>query len=462
MEFDHSTDTISPDNQTVLTIGGTGALVLPAGTTAQRPAATNGVLRYNSDTQSLDFAINGVFQTIRGATTIAATEITAAGTTQGTATAITAATNNVTTVAASTGVILPVPFAGDEVVVVNNGANALNVYPQSGSTIGDLASNAPSVLAVGRVLTLRAVTATLWEIVSDTGASGGGAVSSVTGTTNQVTVAPTTGATVVSLPSTLIAPGTVQATGSFIAGTNTNSLTSTTGTSMVIEPGAATTTTSIGNTVTVQGGDGGTTSGTGGNVSIVGGTPTSGQGGTVFVAAANGVGTNQSGGNVVITAGDRTGTGTAGVINLVIPATGELQINGTAGTSLQVLTSQGSVLPPVWRTAPGRTYTFGGTGTPTIGNDKTPWIRVMTAGTSVSAAAIAKVAPSGGSFVVSVLRSSDGGTTFPTTVTTLTMTAGTKVTTTTPSTALAVGDLLRLDVTSVNGAADWNVELVAQ
>lgn len=331
MEFDHSTDTISPDDQAVITFGGTGAIVLPAGTTAQRPSAANGVIRYNSDTSSLDFVINGAYQTIRGVTTIAATGISAAGTNQGTATAITAALNNVTTVGSGQGVILPVPLAGDEVVVINNGANALNVYPQSGSTIDDLASNAPSVLAVGKVLTLRAVSSTLWEISGDTGASGGGAVSSVTGTANQVTVSPTTGATVVSLPSTIIAPGTVQATGSFIAGTNTNSLTSTTGTSMVVKPGAAATTTSIGNTVTVQGGDGGTTSGAGGNVSVVGGAPTSGQGGTVFIAAGNGIGTNQSGGNTTITAGSQTGTGTAGNVSITA---GQMIAAGTPGTVL--------------------------------------------------------------------------------------------------------------------------------
>jgi hypothetical protein len=202
MEFDHSTDTISPDDQPVLTIGGTGALVLPAGTTAQRPAATSGALRYNSDTQSLDFAINGAFQTLRGATNIAATNIIAAGTTQGTATAITAVTNNVTTVASGTGVILPIPYAGDEVVVVNNGANTLNVYPQSGSTISDLATNTPSVLAVGKVLTLHAVTTTLWEISSDTGTSGGAITLTGDVTGSGTTSITTTLATVNSSPQT--------------------------------------------------------------------------------------------------------------------------------------------------------------------------------------------------------------------------------------------------------------------
>lgn len=107
-------------------------------------------------------------------------------------------------------------------------------------------------------------------------------------------------------------------------------------------------------------------------------------------------------------------------------------------------------------------FTFGGTGVPTTGTDKTPWIRVMSSGlTCVSAALVAKTAPSGGSFVVSILRSANGGSTFTTTVSTLTLTTGNTVVTGVPTTALAVGDLLRLDITSVNGAADWSVELRA-
>lgn len=42
--------------------------------------------------------------------------------------------------------------------------------------------------------------------------TGGGAVSSVTGTTNEVTASPTTGAVVLTIPSTFIAPGSIEAT----------------------------------------------------------------------------------------------------------------------------------------------------------------------------------------------------------------------------------------------------------
>jgi hypothetical protein len=50
MDFDFTTETITPDSTNVLTIGGTGGIELSIGTTAQRPvSAVNGTLRYNTD-----------------------------------------------------------------------------------------------------------------------------------------------------------------------------------------------------------------------------------------------------------------------------------------------------------------------------------------------------------------------------------------------------------------------------
>ncbi len=47
MDFDYTSETITPDQTTVLTINGTGSIVLPTGTTAQRVNNT-GALRWNS------------------------------------------------------------------------------------------------------------------------------------------------------------------------------------------------------------------------------------------------------------------------------------------------------------------------------------------------------------------------------------------------------------------------------
>jgi hypothetical protein len=51
MDFDFSTETITPDTTNLLTIGGTGGLELPVGTTGERPVSglVNGTMRYNTD-----------------------------------------------------------------------------------------------------------------------------------------------------------------------------------------------------------------------------------------------------------------------------------------------------------------------------------------------------------------------------------------------------------------------------
>lgn len=63
-------------------------------------------------------------------------------------------------------------------------------------------------------------------VVSGTGSacgSGGGAVNSVTGTTNEITASPTSGAVVLSIPSTFIAPGSIASTTSMTVGGLTTS-----------------------------------------------------------------------------------------------------------------------------------------------------------------------------------------------------------------------------------------------
>jgi len=78
-----------------------------------------------------------------------ASGLTATGSTQGTALAITANFNQFTTVAASTGAVLPALSSspqlgvtnGDSIEVFNAGANALAVYPPSGSSINGLSAN---------------------------------------------------------------------------------------------------------------------------------------------------------------------------------------------------------------------------------------------------------------------------------------------------------------------------------
>lgn len=89
--------------------------------------------------------------------------ITAAGSTQGTATVLPARmAYNVTTVAASTGVLLPASVSGAEVAVANNGANALLIYPATGEKINALSTNAGFSAATGTVTILYCFTAGQW------------------------------------------------------------------------------------------------------------------------------------------------------------------------------------------------------------------------------------------------------------------------------------------------------------
>ncbi len=76
------------------------------------------------------------------------TAMSGAGSSQSDATEINAAFNVFTTVAASTGAVLPSCDIGDSVWVFNNtGTNALTVYPDSSSTINQLSANTGVLIA---------------------------------------------------------------------------------------------------------------------------------------------------------------------------------------------------------------------------------------------------------------------------------------------------------------------------
>jgi len=80
--------------------------------------------------------------------------LTATGSTQATALPLTTPSNEITTVAASTGVILPAAggrvSAGDIVAVYNQGANSLSVYPPVGGKIALGSTNAAFAVGSGK------------------------------------------------------------------------------------------------------------------------------------------------------------------------------------------------------------------------------------------------------------------------------------------------------------------------
>lgn len=79
--------------------------------------------------------------------------IAAAGSAQSTATLLSNANNIVTTVAAGSGVRLPVTpvvSANDRLHVANHGVNTLVVYPPSGGKLGTASTNVPAMIAPGK------------------------------------------------------------------------------------------------------------------------------------------------------------------------------------------------------------------------------------------------------------------------------------------------------------------------
>jgi len=89
--------------------------------------------------------------------------LTATGTTQGTALQLEAEWNEVTTVAANTGVALFAFGTGFDSRVWNAGANSLKVYPPIGCSIDGGAANAPYALAAGKAQVFSQLSATEWR-----------------------------------------------------------------------------------------------------------------------------------------------------------------------------------------------------------------------------------------------------------------------------------------------------------
>lgn len=86
--------------------------------------------------------------------------ITATGSTQGTAYQLFAANSLVTTAASGTGVIVPVMNPGDSILIKNEGANTLSVYPRTGENINALSANSAYSLSAATAVQLTKITNT--------------------------------------------------------------------------------------------------------------------------------------------------------------------------------------------------------------------------------------------------------------------------------------------------------------
>lgn len=106
--------------------------------------------------------IAGVVTQIGGPITTA-TSLTASGSGQSDALQLTSTVNQVTTVAANTGVkLITDGAAGRWQLVYNSGLNPLSIYPQSGASISPLSANAGISLPVKTGILLFALSSTAW------------------------------------------------------------------------------------------------------------------------------------------------------------------------------------------------------------------------------------------------------------------------------------------------------------
>lgn len=186
LSFNPNTAILTVGSTSPLTINGTSATITATTTNASITLSPNGsgsviVGPTSSGTISSN---SGQSLTITGATsltlagttsgvvvstpliTTANAAVSAAGTAQGTATSITSDNNDVTTVGAGSGVVLPTAVLGRIIRVMNDGANPLLIYPASGALIDSLAANIPVILYQNQTWVGIGLSATAWGTVS--------------------------------------------------------------------------------------------------------------------------------------------------------------------------------------------------------------------------------------------------------------------------------------------------------
>ena len=141
-------------NITISASGFTGTagptFALDAGTGAMAANSYNGPYIWKSVALAGSSSAN---QTVAGSLTVngllavsSNDNITATGTVQANAAALTNNINIVTTAPVSSGVKLPIAVAGYRIIIRNNSANTLNVYPNTGANINSASINVPITL----------------------------------------------------------------------------------------------------------------------------------------------------------------------------------------------------------------------------------------------------------------------------------------------------------------------------
>jgi hypothetical protein len=192
MDFDFTTETITPDNASqVATVGGTGALVLPVGTTAQQPATVAGAIRWNTSLTRLEYYNGSAWVSFSTGGTV-------------TSVAVTGGTTGLITSGGPVTVAGTITLSGT--LAISNGGtgqttaaaafNALNPMTTTGDLIYESATSTAARLAIGtsgQVLTVSSGVPA-WSTVGaasysvNVGPSGTIAWSLVSGTTYNATI----------------------------------------------------------------------------------------------------------------------------------------------------------------------------------------------------------------------------------------------------------------------------------
>ena len=165
--------------------------------------------------------------------------------------ALTTDYNVITTAAASpSGVTLPTATQGRRIVIVNKGANAINVYPATGGTIDALAANASISIPVGGVMEFNASSTTQWYSSFNSSINGTGVSSFSAGTTGLTPSTGTTGAVTLAGTLNVANGGTGASTAGItafnnISGYSASGATGTTSTNLVFSTSPTLTTPSV-------------------------------------------------------------------------------------------------------------------------------------------------------------------------------------------------------------------------
>jgi hypothetical protein len=153
----------------------------------------------------------------------ASNALTATGTTQADAYYMSYDINVFTTVAASTGAVLPVSNQGDTIVVVNNGANTLSVYPPTGGSVANQSTNTAYSLPAGCTAEFLCNAVLAFSVIGS-GLDGSGDLSvttvtatTVTGTTVNASSALQVGGVALTVPVSILYTPVTPTQGAFFA-----------------------------------------------------------------------------------------------------------------------------------------------------------------------------------------------------------------------------------------------------